>query len=515
MHKLWGCSRWNLWSFQRGVASNGGLLDPGRNEVASWPETEEMASVHDQTIQSELAKERIDTFTRAMALCLPEHQKNSCTVPPMTSKMMKVLNDFLKKMKRPLMKQLVEQRSSSIESALGQEYGISFSNNDRFLRSTEFRRRPPEELFNAVKELKSGHQNPQFISDAFSVAYGLMDTTNEINSLQRGGEAEFRVAQAILLQLVANFLGANAVTAGRYHLDEHRFIFVVSCGLHFLAIPIYLGETIEVSEPREYLIFPKPNPDTVKLADQIPCGLNRHFLDFQTGMVPFTFPPAIDDWDQRMQNNVMQTGLPFLDQEEAASYFFEKLEEVQLDLSQVEESVIGEVSVEDEDDLIANAKRLARDALLCLQRHHVAVHWVSEIVDEIVELAAYHGRIKQEQEEVSKRWDVQPVKKNRHAAKRERKKQNQQGLSMEAKVQSEPPSATQRLRGILNDFTNKVFKYQHYRKAFHALQSTGLLAHIGSEMVRGSHSVLHGNGMNSASYGPSNSTISEDGQIPK
>ena len=379
---------------------------------------------------------------------------------------MKVLNDFLKKMKRPLMKELVEKRSSSIESVLGQEYGISFSNDDRFLRSTEFRRRPPEVLFNAVQELKSGHQNPQFMSDAFSVAHGLMDTTNEINSLQRGGDAEFRVAQAILLQLVANFLGANAVTPGRYHLDEHRFIFVVSCGLHFLAIPIYLGETIEVSEPREYLIFPKPNTDryrstitvtsvnsgaagseflcegahiiiscvhphidmaagsaspafaaqllqwfiaapsaedvqrylaaaqqkrpviflrrnlgltrpelpfhessnvvflsspddvhqVLELADQIPCGLSRHFLDFQTGMVPFTFPPAIDDWDQRMQNNVMQTGLPFLDQEEAASYFFEKLEEVELDLSELEENVIQEVSVVDEDDLIANAK---------------------------------------------------------------------------------------------------------------------------------------------------------------
>jgi len=105
-----------------------------------------------------------------------------------------------------------------------------------------------------------------------------------------------------------------------------------------------------------FLSSPDDVHQVLELADQIPCGLSRHFLDFQTGMVPFTFPPAIDDWDQRMQNNVMQTGLPFLDQEEAASYFFEKLEEVELDLSELEENVIQEVSVVDEDDLIANAK---------------------------------------------------------------------------------------------------------------------------------------------------------------
>ena len=78
-----------------------------------------------------------------------------------------------------------------------------------------------------------------------------------------------------------------------------------------------------------------------------------------------------------------------------------------MDLSQLEEEV-RDLSVEDEDEVMANAKRLAREALLCLQRHHVAVRWVSEILDDIIELAAYQGRIKQEQEQVSKRWEAPP-----------------------------------------------------------------------------------------------------------
>ena len=223
----------------------------------------------------------------------------------------------------------------------------------------------------------------------------------------------------------------------------------------------------------------------LQLADHVPCFLSRDFLDCQTGMIPFTFPPAIDDWDQRMQSSMMQFGSPFGDEAEAASYFCQKLEDAALDISQLEEEV-KDLPVEDEDDIMTKAKRLARDALLCLQRHHVAVRWVSEILKDTIDLAVYQVRIKQEQEQVSKRWEVQPkpTKRNRHAAKRERNKQGQ-NLPTDVKVQP-VQSPSQRLRSILNDFTNKVFKYQHYKKAFHALQSTGLLAHVGCECTGGS-----------------------------
>ena len=161
----------------------------------------------------------------------------------------------------------------------------------------------------------------------------------------------------------------------------------------------------------------------LQLADHVPCFLSRDFLDCQTGMIPFTFPPAIDDWDQRMQSSMMQFGSPFGDEAEAASYFCQKLEDAALDISQLEEEV-KDLPVEDEDDIMTKAKRLARDALLCLQRHHVAVRWVSEILKDTIDLAVYQVRIKQEQEQVSKRWEVQPkpTKRNRHAAKRERNK---------------------------------------------------------------------------------------------
>ena len=49
---------------------------------------------------------------------------------------------------------------------------------------------------------------------------------------------------------------------------------------------------------------------------------------------------------------------------------------------------------------------------------------------------------------------------NEESPRSQERKKQQQNLPMEAKVQSEQPSAVQKLRGtsILNDFTNKVFK---------------------------------------------------------
>ena len=233
----------------------------------------------------------------------------------------------------------------------------------------------------------------------------------------------------------------------------------------------------------------------LRIAEELPCGLSRGFLDYQTGVVPFTFPPALDDWDLRMQQNMMHSGAPFSDQEEAAAYFCARLEDAGVDVSSLDADMIHDLSVDSEDDVLAKAKRLARDALLCLQQHQVAVGWVSEILHEIVGLAAYQGRIKREQEQVSRRWDAPksaPTQKNRFAAKRERQKRGQETPSVESRDAPQPPTAVQRVRSILSDFHNKVFKYQHYRKAFHALQSTGLLEHFNSEMVCGSHHVLHG-----------------------
>lgn len=540
--------------------------------------------------------------------------------PPITSKMMKMLPSFVKKQRGPLAQRVSDMQSSRIESTLSQEYGVSFCSMDRTNSSQEVRRLPTETLLNAVKELKSGEsRDHQVFAHAFAMAYGLLDATNPVALLRKqGDELEFGTAQAILLQIVAHLSNSNApVVPGTYHLDEQRVIRLVCWGSSLLAIPAYFGETFQVSEPREYMIFPKPDPDryrstitvtsvnvgssaleffcegahiiiscvhphidmatatseearcianqtqkaevlltwfiaapsteqiqryvaaaerkqpviflrrnlglthpatpfhesncvvfldseddvdrVLQLADQVPCGLSRHFPDFQTGMIPFTFPPALDDWDQRMQDSMMQTGVPFSDDAEAASYFCKRLEDATLDLSQLEHE-IQEISVIDEDPVIANAKRLARDALLCLQRHHVAVNWVSEILEEIIDLATYQIRIKQEQEQVSKRWEAQPTKqsqKNRHAAKRERKKQGKD-TTPEIRGQPVQQSPAQRLRGILNDFTNKVFKYQHYRKAFHALQSTGLVAHVDCESIHGSHHVLHASGASTA-----------------
>lgn len=536
-----------------------------------------------------------------------------CQPPPITSKMVKLLEGFLKKQRGRFSQLVSELQSSTIENALSQEYGFSFNSADRTSLSSEFGRRPTDQLLNAVNDLKAGRRDPQVMADAFAMASGLMDATNPIQQQKGINEQEFSTAQAILLQLVLQLSSSNAVIPGTYYINEQRVIRVVWWGSTLLAIPAYFGEALQVSEPREYAIFPMPDPckyrstitvtsvntgvggqeffcegahiiiscvhphidiasapgvrnsaqkaevllswfiaapgseeiqrylaaadrkqpviflrrnlglthpaapfhesssvvfldskddveQVLQLADQVPCGLSRHFLDFQTGMIPFTFPPAIDDWDQRMQSSMMQSGVPFRDEAEAASYFCQKLEDATLDLSQLEEEV-RDLSVEDEDEVMANAKRLAREALLCLQRHHVAVRWVSEILDDIIELAAYQGRIKQEQEQVSKRWEAppKPPKQNRHAAKRERNKMNKQGQNLPTGVRVQPvQSPSQRLRCILNDFTNKVFKYQHYRKAFHALQSTGLLAHVGCESVHGSHHVLHAHGAASA-----------------
>ena len=547
-----------------------------------------------------------------MALALPATVQGM-KPPSLTNKMMKMLPGYLKKQRGPLAQLASELQSSTIENTLGQEYGVSFHSRDRTNLSSECQKRPADLLMHAVKELKDvkagSALEPEVVQDVFILAFVLMDVCNAVNQMQPCGELEFSTAQAILLQLVSYLSGSTLVAPGTYHVDERRVIRVVCWGSSLLAIPSYFGETLQVSEPREYLIFPKPdparyrgsitvasvsgsgqeflcegahiiiscvhphidlattqqdiftslsrkaevllswfiaapsceqiqrylaaaerkqpviflrrnlgltNPETpfhesscvvfldseddvekvLQLADEVPCGLSRHFFDCQTGMIPFTFPPALDDWDQRMQDSMMHSGVPFADDLEAASYFCQKLEDVAVDLTQLQDE-IEDIEIIDDDPIIAHAKRLARDALLCLQKHHVAVRWVSEILDEIIEQAAYQGRIKQEQERISRRWEEQPkVKQNRHAAKRERKKQGETRTEeVKTPVQL---SAAQRLRGILNDFTNKVFKYQHYRKAFHALQSTGLLAHVGCESVHGSHHVLHASGARSA-----------------
>ena len=406
-------------------------------------------------------KAQQNTSLPAMALCLPE--------PVMSSKMMKALNDFLKK-KQAIVQGLRQSCNHlSLRAPWAMSMGLPFTAMKGWL--TEFQRRSPEILLNAVKELKSGHhQDPQIIADTFSGAYALMSATNEVTLHQPSSEGEFSIAQAILLQLVANSLGTDAVAMGRYHLDERRFIFVVLWGVRFLAIPVYFGESLqEVSEPgasrvcdfsetqpweipwhnhgdfcqlwgcrvrirvrgcsHHHFMCPSTHwPGNLQACKEpstscwatidvlyhspqcwgcstlpsccraeaardflavksgvdascltIPwvqqCGLlkpskwcgssprlgwsdslSRHFLDFQTGMVPFTFPPAIDDWDRRMQNNMMQTGFPFLDQEEAASYFCDKLEEFEVDLYELDNIISEFPLVSDEDDLIASAK---------------------------------------------------------------------------------------------------------------------------------------------------------------
>ncbi|CAE7629270.1 unnamed protein product [Symbiodinium sp. CCMP2592] len=555
----------------------------------------------------------VHTF-KMMALARPVPPVG-CQPPAVTNKMLKMLQGFLKKQSQPKSRMAEEMQSSTIENALSKEYGVSFHAMERTSLSSEFKRRPADQLLKAVKELQAGNAgrgDPGVMADAFATAYGLMEATDPVQQINGIGELEFRTAQAILLQLALLLSGNTAVTPGMYYIDEQRVIRVVWWVSTLLAVPAYFGEALQVSEPREYALFPKPDPcryrgtitvtsvngiggqeffcegahiiiscvhphidmasqqeyhvnvnrpqqaelllswfiaapsptdinrylaaadrkqpvvflrrnlglthpaapfhesnsvvfldsnddveQVLQLADHAPCGLSRHFLDYQTGMIPFTFPPAIDDWDQRMQSSMMQIGSPFGDEAEAASYFCQKLEDAALDISQLEEEV-KDLPVEDEDDIMTKAKRLARDALLCLQRHHVAVRWVSEILQDTIEIAVYQGRIKQEQEQISNRWEVQPkpTKQNRHAAKRERKKQGQ-NLPTDVKVQP-VQSPSQRLRSILNDFTNKVFKYQHYKKAFHALQSTGLLAHVGCESIRGSHHVLHAHGAASA-----------------
>eukprot|EP00415_Alexandrium_ostenfeldii_P000533 UN0533 len=246
------------------------------------------------------------------------------------------------------------------------------------------------------------------------------------------------------------------------------------------------------------------NPDDVAsildLADQVPCGLQRHCMDCQCGMVPFTFPPAIDDWDSVMQANMLELGMPFAGPEEAANFFHDKLEEQEVDLSEeLAAEVIDELDnvVGVVDEAIAKANRLAREALICLRRHHSAVRWVSELLSEVVESAAYQLRIRQEQEAVRRRWDAAPPTKNRHSAKRERKKLREACAEVQVQTRAVVESPMHRLRGILTDFQNKVFKYRHYTRAFAALRSTGLSDLFSGEQVHGSHRVLHGAGVNS------------------
>merc|ERR1719361_1629205 len=88
-------------------------------------------------------------------------------------------------------------------------------------------------------------------------------------------------------------------------------------------------------------------------------------------------------------------------------------------------------------------------------------------------------------------------------------KQQGQAQPSEVRAEAAPSSPAQRLRSILLDFQNRVLKYQHYRRAFIALQNTGLLDQFDSEMVSGSHCVLHGSGANSVTVVRPHGTSSE------
>lgn len=240
-----------------------------------------------------------------------------------------------------------------------------------------------------------------------------------------------------------------------------------------------------------FLHDPDDVSQVISIADHIPCGLSRGCLDFQHGVVPFACPPALDDWDARMQNCMLALASPFADVEEAAEFFQQKLEEQSVDLAQVDVSFVDDMLVHDVDVVIENAKRLARDALACLRHHHVAVAWISGILEDTLASVFYEARIRREQGLISKRWDQPDRPKNKHAARREKKQCLSQGDDNRVVGQQIQEPILPRLQRVLKEFHHRVFKARHYQKAFNALDSAGLMRHISHEGVHGSHHVLH------------------------
>ena len=230
-------------------------------------------------------------------------------------------------------------------------------------------------------------------------------------------------------------------------------------------------------------------------------GLTRNAFDFQHAVVPFTFPPAVDDADADLQQRLFTHGTPFADETQALDYFARQVRGVDLLAltdAEFEQALVAEATSCGTEATgtagDADAADQARRALRALRLREIVHATLRRLYDRVVAEVVYARKIRDEQNAVSERWNVAAAKKSKNKRKRAAARQEAScsGSGGGDGQNEEQPSVATRIRGIVGSFAQKVCKYRNYKKAINALNSHGMLEAFELEKMRGPHRVLHG-----------------------
>lgn len=250
------------------------------------------------------------------------------------------------------------------------------------------------------------------------------------------------------------------------------------------------------------------------VSDVLGMGLTEHDGSAQEVVVPFAFPPALDGLDAKLQEHVFATGEAFFNLADCITYFENELEcagVAPASIAQLTDKDFGAAldgisgpTYEKSTGTVAEGAydkrgedlQTAREALSFVRAREVSRLALRETYGRVVEKLVYDRKIRDEQEAISRRWDIDPTtapvgagrkSKNKRKKAAVRETPNTGGADDERR-----PSVASRIRGVVEGFAQKMCKYRHYRKAINALNRFGMLEGFNLQSVHGSHRVLHG-----------------------
>lgn len=216
-----------------------------------------------------------------------------------------------------------------------------------------------------------------------------------------------------------------------------------------------------------------------------------------------------------LHKQLVRSGQPFPDEVKSLEYFEHLLQQEGVGL---ETPVCGSVndgggrgslasfSDSDFEDVLQGAGAIdpgaaeqAGRALRTLRLRGVVCGALRALYDRAVAQAVYARKIRDEQNLISERWNVEAARidreKKKSKNKRRKKIEEADGgadLHSSGGAEVDKMIVGRKIRGIVDSFARKVNTYRHYKKAINALNSQGMLEAFGCLNKRGPHRVLHG-----------------------
>ncbi len=131
-----------------------------------------------------------------------------------------------------------------------------------------------------------------------------------------GGDARFALTRFIPdpdFETVTRFLKAS-------HVRGHKVAFIrKNWGLTHPEYPFCVSSNVIMIDDASTI------EEFFRISDDLGYGLHRLHTDFQNAVVPFTFPPMLENDDFELASNLVRHGALFRDVAEAQTYFEKRL----------------------------------------------------------------------------------------------------------------------------------------------------------------------------------------------